>query len=190
MAKVYVPLVIGIGLLLAAYHLQSLRFDSLPTLVLLIVLGSVSQVTAVTLFGPTAVSLTFPFVFLSLLWFGPGAAILTNAGSVVVFSLFPVRRPLYKAAFNFGSYSFATGAAAGVYQTLGGVIPTEGLLPSLTPVAFAALTYYVANTFTVSLVIALTSDQSPVRVWVLNLQMVVPLLPGLGPGRPSGRHRV
>ena len=171
--RLYIGAVICLGLLAAwssFFQHEHARF-ALPeyrqtiALLLLVVLA---QLANLRLFGPTSVSLSFPFIFLSLLLVGPSAAILGSAAAALVHGFYPARRAWYKVAFNFGSLSIAAGMAWVVYSVSGGVWPPSNLLGAMPAVMAAALAYFLANTLAVSGAIALTNGQSFLHTWDSN----------------------
>jgi hypothetical protein len=146
----YVATVSAAGVALTAYFATSLPTEHIASLLVLIAVAGVSQFMTLSLFGPSSISLSFPFTFLSLLWFGPGAAILTNAAAVAVHAVYPERRPLSRVAFNYGSLSLAAGLAGVSYIVASGQVPPDGLMGEMFPALVAVTVYFITNSLAVS----------------------------------------
>lgn len=170
-AQLYIGAVVAAGLGTAALSFVVIfpgTWMSQHPMWLLAAIGILAQFATQSLFGPSSISLSFPFAFLNLLWFGPGAAVLTNAGAVLLHGFYPVRRPWKKVAFNFASLALAVAAASAVYYAAGGSLPPEGVVRSILPALMAALAYFFVNTLTVSGAISATSGQPVLQVWASN----------------------
>lgn len=161
----YVATVTAAGVGLTAYFATSLPTEHVASLLVLIAVAAVSQFMTLSLFGSSSISLSFPFTFLSLLWFGPGAAILTNAAAVAVHAVYPERRPMSRVAFNYGSLSLAAGLAGVSYIVASGQVPPEGLTGEMFPALVAVTIYFMTNTLAVSGAISLASGQSLPKVF-------------------------
>ena len=76
------------------------------------------------------------------------------------------RKSLVRASFNTAQYMLAVGLGGLVYTTLGGHVGFDRI--ELNFVAFAALVllFFIVNHVTVSLAVSVTTDISPVEVWM------------------------
>jgi PAS domain S-box-containing protein len=83
------------------------------------------------------------------------------------------RNPLFRTLFNMSILALTVQAAGQVYQRLGGNTAT-----SLGGLALAiggmALTYFFVNTVPIAVAIALTTDQSPWRIWKTDFASSAP----------------
>lgn len=166
--QTYIGAVVISAVILTGFLFWARALEAHPILVALLGTATLAQLASVSLFGPTSVSLSFPFTFLALLWFGPTAAILTNVGPVLVHAVYPKRRPLNKVAFNFGSLSLAAGLGGVVYLATGGQVPPDDAMSAVVPTLGAASVYFLVNTLTVSGAIALSSGQPVLQIWSAN----------------------
>jgi len=164
----YLSGVIGLGGLLAGL----LFWQSPPSfqwpLLTIAGLAAVSQLMALSLFGPTSISLSFPFTFLAILWFGPAAGILVNASAMLVHAWYPKRRPLIKVAVNLSSAALAAGLGGLTYQAGGGHLQPHNVVGNLQPAMIGLVVYFLASSLTISGAISVTTRQPVFRVWVAN----------------------
>lgn len=170
--QAYAGLVTAVGLALVAVSLQSVPTDDAGSLGFLIALGALSQLLTLSLFGPSGVSLSFPFAFLGLLWFGPAAAIAINAAATLIQACYPTRRAWHKVAFDLGLLSLATSVAAAAYRVAGGQLGVdplpEDLIHVLVPTLMAMAAYFLVNTLVVSGAVSLGTGQDILKVWLSN----------------------
>ena len=99
---------------------------------------------------------------------------------VTVFMAVSGRQSVPMRMFNMGMGAIIGWAASGVYGLLGGQLLTEGsdftVMHVLLPFIAAAFTYEVVNGFMMVVIIALTENVSPLRVWYGTLaQSAVPM---------------
>jgi diguanylate cyclase (GGDEF)-like protein len=112
----------------------------------------------------STLSLGFPAVFGSLLWFGPEGGALVGIASALGGSLFPRRQGLHQIAFNVINVSLAAYAAGWVMVHLS-PSPEALLPPRALPLLAGALVYYLVNTSVVSFAVGLSRRESPWGVW-------------------------
>lgn len=137
-----------------------------------------------------AISVESAILIAIILLFGPAIAAWFGVLSAVILDGFIRKVPVYKTGFNAAQLVLAFGGAGFVYQKTGGVaflafpetefsIPTNILLPLL----LCVVTYFLVNSFSVSIAVGLQGGTSPLRVWrsyfrwtiFNNIALVAPL---------------
>src|SRR3989442_3320197 len=128
----------GLIALMAASSTQ--RTDALDPIMLavLVALACVAQRVPVFLFRSSAISVSFAAVIAAYVLYGTGAAVWVSLAQALVNSVTPRRKPLRKAAFNFGSFALSAFAAGELYGLTGGMTPPGAIAPTLVSVAISA----------------------------------------------------
>jgi signal transduction histidine kinase len=168
-AKLYVTAVILMGMAVLAYSCAGLTrqalSDCLPFL-LIAALGSTMRVRLLPLAlksrshtsGAAEMSVAFAFGYAAILYGGAAAGTVTALVSGLASTLLFARKrhPLFRILFNCASLVLSAWIAAQVYGQLGG--PSGRSLGSncLIPVAASVYAYYIVNTMSVALAVALT----------------------------------
>jgi signal transduction histidine kinase len=144
---------------------EQVLYDCLPFL-LIAALGSTMRVRLLPLAlkskshtsGAAEMSVAFAFGYAAILYGGSGAGTVTALVSGLASTLLFARKkhPLFRIAFNCASLVLSAFIAAWVYQELGG--PSgRSLGPNcVIPVAASVYAYYIVNTMSVALAVALT----------------------------------
>lgn len=125
------------------------------------------------------ISVSETFVFTSVLLFGTAAGTVTVALDALIILLWMQRRrprpQLYRTLFNIAAPSLSLWLAATFFYILSGIEPltTDSgrsiQLPTLVlPLAAFTLTYFLLNTWLVSLAISFEEPKSALRVWQTN----------------------
>ena len=158
----------GLIALMAASSTQ--RTDALDPIMLavLVALACVAQRVPVFLFRSSAISVSFAAVIAAYVLYGTGAAVWVSLAQALVNSITPRRKPLRKAAFNFGSFALSAFAAGELYRLIGGVTPPSAIGPTLLAVAVSAGVYFLVNTSLTAVAIAMSEGQNVVSVWRTN----------------------
>jgi diguanylate cyclase (GGDEF)-like protein len=112
----------------------------------------------------STLSLGFPVVFGSLLWFGAAGGALVGVASAVGGSLYPRRKSLYQLWFNAVSVGL-TAYASGWLMAHLTLSPPPMLAPEPLSLLAGALVYYLLNTAIVSTAVALSRHESPWLLW-------------------------
>ena len=113
-------------------------------------------------------SIGYAVSFAALLIFGtPGAVWIAIAGAWAQCSFnVKVRNAWYQTAFSISVLALAMGSAGLVLERTGGQAYIDGQAYIVIPSIMAAsLAYFVANSLLLATVIALTTEQRPLRVW-------------------------
>ena len=158
----------GLVALMAASSTQ--RTDGLDAIMLAVLVGlaCVAQRVPVFLFRSSAISVSFAAVIAAYVLYGTGAAVWVSLAQALVNSITPRRKPLRKAAFNFGSFALSAFAAGELYRMAGGLTPPGAIAPTLVAVALSAAGYFLVNTSLTAIAIAMSERQSVVAVWRTN----------------------
>src|SRR6059036_4339725 len=101
---------------------------------LILVLAAATQRVPVFLFRSSAISVSFAAVIAAYVLYGTGAAVWVSLAQALVNSITPRRKPLRKAAFNFGSFALSAFAAGELYRLIGGMTPPSAIAPTLVAV--------------------------------------------------------
>lgn len=123
----------------------------------------------------STMSLGFPVVLGSLLYFGGEGGILVAFASALGASLYPCRHPFYRAAFTVANLGLAALASGAVMRALATGAEREGRgervlgFPSrgvpLLGLLAGTLCYYAVNTAMVAVAVALSQGKRPLGVW-------------------------
>ena len=169
-ARAYVALVIVVGfavVILGALRLApALWAVVLPLMALFILADRLESPLPGGEGGVGRISVTMPVAIAAVLLTGPGGAPLVAACTAVTTQ----RTQWYRQLFNSSMIAIASFASALVYQAAHGVLlTTPGVTVDvrsvLWPCLLAIVTYELTNGLLLVLVIALTDQVSPVRVW-------------------------
>jgi signal transduction histidine kinase len=182
-ARAYVAAVIMLGIWPAAVVLRArpLRIDAACAVVMLLAAAAASQ--KLTLLGRrgegwlqthrmSTISLGFPVVLGSLLYFGVERGILVALASALGASLYPRRHPAYQTAFTAANLGLVALASGSVMRSLSASISLPKMLEGapasgapLLALLAGTLTYYALNSVMVAVAVALVQGQRPLRVW-------------------------
>src|SRR5258708_2719362 len=173
-ARQYVAVVILTGVLILGTALVAWppHFDSALAVAMLLAgaLGS-QKITLAGRPGPgrsrthlmSTISVGFPVVLGSLVYFGPPEGVLVAFASALGATLYPRRQPFFRGAFttaNLGLTALASGyAMEAVARREGALSPEATVLPLLA----GTLIYYVLNAGMVAVVVALSQGKGAPR---------------------------
>ena len=164
-AKAYIALIIACGLGLTGHAVLSLKFDQPVLFSCLLIMAVLSSGLKVSLPGMQGtMSVCYVVILLALVQLTRAEALLLGIAATVTQSVWHARkRPkAVQIAFNVASIAMSVAAAALVHEAS---IPYD--FPGLKGVRLAlmALTYFLVNTVSISIVIALTEQKPIARVW-------------------------
>ena len=178
-ARLYVGSVIAAGATVFAYCAWHVRIDEWQLFLSLVVLSSVASTLKIRLplaRGASTMSVSYVVDFASLLLLGPEPTVFVAAASAVTQSMFnaPNGSSAHRTLFNIAAIVLTIEAAGWVLAQTAG--PAAQTWPHLVgPLTAAATTYYLVNTVSVSIAIALTSGQRRLlRVWNDNFLWCAP----------------
>jgi len=164
----YVLVAAAVGALCVAQAARTVSFDAVDPVMfcVLIVLAAVTQRMPVFLFRSSAISVSFAAVIASFVLYGTGVGVFVSLFQAGVNAFTPKRKPLVKATFNAGSLATSAFVGGEIYRLFS---PVRGdILTTLIAVAFAALGYFLVNTSLTAGVIAISEQQSVLKVWRTN----------------------
>jgi putative nucleotidyltransferase with HDIG domain len=166
----YVLFVAALGAAALAQSLRGVSFAGIDPLMLaiLVALAAAAQRMPVFLFRSSAISISFAAVIASYVLYGSDVAVLVSLFQAGVNAFTPKRKPLIKAAFNAGSLATSAFVGGHVYVVVGGQVPPGDIALTLLAVAVSALAYFLVNTGTTALVIAISERQGFLSVWRTN----------------------
>ena len=151
-------------------------------LLLLMAGAAVCARAKVKLYKASTISLLTSVVLLAVIKEGLAAALLVAVFGVMVQTVVPSKRlVLHQLAFNFGMIGVTVSATWFTHQslaaaTIAGPISTESIA-----VLFASFVYFLGNSLSVSMIIALSNKVSMAEVWLKHFMCSAPsfLLAGL-----------
>jgi len=178
-ARIYVGGVIAAGTIVFSYcatHVQVAQWKLFLSLVALSCVASTLKLRLPLTRGASTMSASYIVDFTSLLLLGPEQTVFVAAASAVTQSTFnvPQGSSAHRTLFNIAAIVLTIEAAGFVFAWSGGA--TTRAWPQLvTPLIAAATAYYLVNTASVSIAIALTSRQwGLLRVWNDNFLWCAP----------------
>lgn len=167
--KVYYFTFIAFGFLFFSYLVRDFPLQRFPEVLLfsfLIVVADSAQITLPR--GGASIYASSPFDLAAIVLLGPAAAVLVEAIASFFTEVVVQRRAAVKYAFNVPLLITTVGAAGVTYWSF----PAEWIrLDSprfLVPLAVASVVYYLVNTISVSLVIALRATKGFFHIWKQN----------------------
>jgi len=117
--------------------------------------------------GGASIYASSPIDLAGIVLFGPAVMALIEGVATIITEGILQRRPLQKVVFNVPLLVMTLGVSGLVYRAFGSMGEMTSPL-FLVPLTAAGVTYYLFNTWSVSLVIALSDMRNPVHVWKQN----------------------
>ena len=159
---------IVLGAVTFAALIPRAQFTPLLPLVFLVLVSSLTSAFKVhfPIAGGSNMSVSYVVDIAAIILRGPHATMIVGAASGWSQSTLNTRvsNPPYRTLFNMACLVLTVQAAGQVYQRLGGT-PNADLSTIALPAAGMALTYFFVNTVPIAIAIALTTNQSALRVW-------------------------
>ena len=169
------------GVITILWTMLSEPFTGVLQLACTMILAIVTAQSKVRLYKDSTISFLTSVVLLSLLIGGTRDALLAGICGVTVQTYFPQRKfVLHRLVFNLGMIAVTVQASAWVYAFF--LSQSSGSFPSiLAAILGAASMYYLGNSLSVSLIIALTKRESMLRLWLDHFVYAAPsfLIAGL-----------
>jgi len=171
-ARWYIVGIIALGTLAFVLLLPYATFTPVLPLVFFVVLSTLTSGFKVQfpIASGSNMSVSYVVDIAALILRGPHATMIVGASSGWSQSTFNShgQNPLYRTLFNMACLVLTVQAAGQVYERLGGT-PIPDLTEHLGRTALAttgmALTYFLANTVQIAIVVALTTRQHAWRIW-------------------------
>jgi diguanylate cyclase (GGDEF)-like protein/putative nucleotidyltransferase with HDIG domain len=172
-ARLYVAAVIAAGAILFVVNLPIHGFASPGLFLSLLALSSVASIYKLNLplaRSGSTMSVSYAVDFASLLLLGPRPTMIVAAVSAYSQCTFRSKEPnpLYRTLFSMATLVITVQTAGAVYAALDGVPGTLSLQTLGRPLVGAATAYFLVNTLAIATAIALSTEESIVKVWNEN----------------------
>src|SRR5262245_11236846 len=132
----------------------------------LAIIGALVAPHAVHLGLRVEMSISHPFILATVLLFGEREAVLVSIVCIASLCFFRApRMALYRAVFNISSFVITTWLTAETYLAFGGVPGRLSGGEAIVPLMLATLVFYLANTYSISGVVALSNRLNLFAVW-------------------------
>jgi len=165
----YILSIITLGALMFCAFLPFAAFTPLLPLILLILLSSLTSAFKVQfpIASGSNMSVSYVVDIAALILRGPHATMLVGAAGGWSQSTLNAKapNPLYRTLFNMAILVLTVQAAGQVYWRLGGTAHPRPGTQIVVPLGAMAFTYFFVNTIPIAIAIALTTNQSPWRIW-------------------------
>jgi putative nucleotidyltransferase with HDIG domain len=166
--KIYYGLYVVAGILCLAWFAGKLPVDLWRDIVLFIILIIIADSVQISLpRGGASIYASSPIDLAGIVLFGPAVMAVCEAVSTLITEGIFQRRPIIKVLFNIPLLVMTVGVAGLVYQSFGSLTDTDSPL-FLIPLFASGMVYYLFNTWSVSVIIALRNSKNPVHVWKQN----------------------
>ena len=179
LGRLYVGSVIGAGALVLLYcvlHVHVTQWTLFLSLTVLSCLASTLKIHLPLTRSASTMSVSYVVDFTALLLLGPEQTVFVAGSSAIAQSTLNVRggNPVYRTVFNIAAIVLTIEFAGLIFGWTGGDAGNLGWPQIATPLLAAATAYYLANTTSVSVAVALTSRQPLLRVWNDNFLWCAP----------------
>jgi putative nucleotidyltransferase with HDIG domain len=167
--KVFYLAYIVLGFAFFAYLMQDFpleRFREVLLFIGLIVIADTAQITLPR--GGASIYASSPFDLAAIVLLGPSGIAFIEAVASFFTEVVVQRRPAMKIAFNIPLLILTVGAAGLTYQAFPAGWRSIDSWRFLAPLAASGVVYYTVNTFSISMVIGLSTRRSPLSVWKQN----------------------
>ena len=159
-------IIVGFGFL--AYFLIDFPTGHWRDIFLFIALVIVADSVQISLpRGGASIYASSPIDIAGIILFGPAVMVVVESISTLITEGLLQRRPLLKVAFNIPLLVMTVGFSGLAFHAFGGMSSLDSPL-FLIPLFIAGFVYYLFNTWSVSLVIALADKRNPLHVWKQN----------------------
>ncbi|MDA8233869.1 MAG: sensor domain-containing diguanylate cyclase [Clostridia bacterium] len=170
----YALLIMAIGSALLGSSLLNIDLDIWRELVIIVVLGMISEWLVVSL-PHGHLSVGFALVFTTFLLFDkgpfPGAAVLTSTLSAVLGNgIINKNSPIRVILFNGTQYAIAASLAGLTYHLMGGAVEDKLTWANAVPLGTFILTYFIANHLLVNIYVSRDMRRQSLSVWKAALR--------------------
>ena len=166
--KIYYALYVVAGILCLAWFAGNLPVGLWTDIILFIILIIIADSVQISLpRGGASIYASSPIDLAGIVLFGPAVMAVCEAVSTLITEGIFQRRPIIKVLFNIPLLVMTVGAAGLVYQSFGSLTDMDSPL-FLIPLFASGMVYYLFNTWSVSVIIALKNSKNPIHVWKQN----------------------
>src|SRR5215470_16080327 len=172
--------VAGLGALLYTTALEPALTSG--RILLFMVLAALTARVKVNLFKGSTLSFLTSVVLLAVIQEGPAVAILVGLCGVTIQTVFPTKKFVFhQLAFNAGMIALTVMTSWLSYHALIGKHTADTISSEMAATVFASFTYFLGNSISVSLIVALTKGMSALQVWFQHFFLAAPsfLIAGL-----------
>ncbi len=166
--KFFYAVFVSVGFLLLAYFIRHLPQDHWWDIFLFLVLIIIADSAQISLpKGGASIYASSPIDLAGIVLFGPAVMATIEAVATLITEGLVQRRPLIKVLFNIPLLVMTVGVSGFVYRLFGSLCNIDSPL-FLIPLFATGIVYYLFNTWSVSMIIALDSKKNPLMVWKQN----------------------
>ena len=163
------------GLAALLYVVASQPGIDLGRTLLLLTLAAGSARIKVNLFKGSTLSFLTSVVLLAVIHEGPAVAVLVGLCGVTVQTIFPSKKVvIHQLAFNAGMIALTVTASWLTYHLAAGQPALNTLSSNLVATVLASFAYFVGNSVSVSLILAMTKGLSVFQIWSHNFLFAAP----------------
>lgn len=171
---IYLVTAVGLALLVIWTVNADISWGMMQTFLFWAALVFIAELFSVSLPYGGSVTLGFPVIYATLITQGPVVgAWVASCGALTEFKK-GKNADITKLLFNFGQFTISISGAWLVYEYAGGTIIKSPASAHIIPLAMAALSYFVFNSFIVSTVIAFEKKSSILDMWLNNFRWAMP----------------
>src|SRR5579862_5358378 len=170
------------GLAALLYVVTSQPGIDLGRTLLLLALAAGSARIKVNLFKGSTLSFLTSVVLLAVIHEGPAVAVLVGLCGVTVQTIFPSKKVVvHQLAFNAGMIALTVTATWLTYHIVAGQPTLNAISSNIVATVLASFAYFVGNSVSVSLIVAMTKGLSVFQIWFQHFLFSAPsfLLAGL-----------
>lgn len=167
--RVFYALFIIAGIALFAYLMRQFplgRFNEVLLFIALIVIADTAQITLPR--GGASIYASSPIDLAAIVLLGPAGIAFIEAIASFFSEVFIQRRPAMKIAFNVPLLVMTVGVAGLAYHAFPDAWTRLDSPRFLLPLMVSGVVYFAVNTFSISVVIGLSSGKKPFHIWKQN----------------------
>ena len=138
-------------------------FDA-TRILLLLAIGAAGARSKVNLYRGTSISFLTAVVLFAVISEGPAVAVLVAVCGVTVQTI-QKKAALHQVVFNAGMIAITVMLTWWTYDQLSGVRLLETMSAEMTTTVLASFVYFLSNSVSVSLIVAMTQERSTFRTW-------------------------
>ena len=149
---------------------------------LLLVIAAGTARMKVNLFKGSTLSFLTSVVLLAVIQEGPAVAVLVGLCGVTIQTVFPSKKiVLHQLAFNAGMIALTVTASWLTYHALASTRVLDSMSSKMMATVIASFTYFLGNSISVSLIVALSKGMSVFNIWFHHFLLSAPsfLIAGL-----------